>query len=511
MSDVSGSRRLTWFRNGSLAANGLLLLAGGLIGVGGQRWWAPAVTGSGETALLPGAASPEPGALRSAGLSTVQQASGHALKLEQILAANNAAHKAEDLSRLGREMAGSDPISAIGFAKQIPGSQDRLAFLRGVFETWAATDPAAAAAYAKAHFKPGQLLSETIRVTIDQWAVQDPRAAFLWLDSELVGAVKEEAIVTLGQSWARQAPQAAAAWFEQSGSTSQALLQAITTAWSENDPAAAATWARAMKNPENRLIAIQSALGEWAGQDPQAVLGFLKPLLAEAQSGTPGSLSTTDLLVPLLPALLKEAPTTAASEPSGAKAAPPAYPEGWPPLESSPELVGPYVTEAMQTMPDAMKTWSESIASPALREAVIGYIAPFLGATDPMGAVAWLDQQPPQLTGAAYPGAFNTWAATDAAGMQQWIGTQAGSPTLDTARRSLGDVLSGSDILAALQLGQGMTNPVQQADAVGDWFRTLRRADDATAQEWITREWCHCSDATKGRLQLEQTRAVATP
>ena len=139
-------------------------------------------------------------------------------------------------------------------------------------------------------------------------------------------------------------------------------------------------------------------------------------------------------------------------------------------------------------MPAAVQ-WSASLTDPVIRAAAVDHIATTWGAIEPDKAIAWLDTQPPELAASGYQGAWNSWAATDPAGLQEWIAQMPPGAQSDLARRSLADVTSAADPAAALELALGITDPAQRSDAVFRYYRQFRRADPASAGEWLQNEW----------------------
>lgn len=228
--------------NGSLLSNVLLVTGGALAGAAVTWTLTPK---SADTASVQGLAfSFSKNSASGRGAPPAPHQTGDLpLKLQQILAADDPTHKGTDLNRLGREAGARDARAALILADEIDHPPDRLDFLRGTFETWAGQDPQAAASYASTQFPAGQLRSEAVRLSVGKWAETDARAAFEWMEANLSGPLKEESLIALAQGWSRRAPEQAAAWFVQTGSTSQPLLTAIANTWARHDPGAAVQWA----------------------------------------------------------------------------------------------------------------------------------------------------------------------------------------------------------------------------------------------------------------------------
>jgi hypothetical protein len=479
--------------NGSLLSN-LLLVAGGAL-AGSVLTWS-LTTRPSHPATIPGADSTASGTMpppaRSGAL--IPRAGDDALKLSQIMAADDPDHKAEDLNRLGREVATGDPEEALALAENIDGEADRVVFVRGAFEAWAARDPRAAAAYANTHFPAGELRSETIRVSVAQWARTDPRAAFEWMEASLSGPLKEEALVALAQGWSQRSPAQAAGWFVETGSTSQPLLSAIAGTWARQDPAAAIQWASGLNDQASRGVGLTSALGELARQDPSAAAAAAAPFL---DAGGPGGAAAA---VPDLATVLADIWGNA--DPSAAAS----WVRRLPPGASQVEAAATLATVWAASDISAAVAWSDTIADPPLKAAVIANLGTSWGAIEPDRALAWLDSLPAGTALRGTMGALNSWAATDPIGLGDWISQLAPGARNDLARRSLGDVLADQDPMAALELATGMADPVQQSDAVARYYRQLHRTDPASASAWLLSEGSRLPAPAQESLSREDQR-----
>lgn len=485
-------------RNGSLLSN-LLLVAGGAIS-GSMLTWSlrppPAGPGS-RSGTIASATESRRHPARAA--APPLGGGDHRLKLSQIIAADDPAHKAEDLNRLGREVATTDPGRALEMSREISGEADRLVFVRGAFEAWAAQDPSAAAAFAESGFPAGELRSEAIRVAVTAWAQTDPRAAFQWMEERLSGPLKEEALVALAQGWSRRSPEQAAAWFIETGSTSQPLLSAIAGTWARQDPAAAVKWASALQDDANRGVGLTSALGEMARQDPAAAALAATPFLQS--DATPGA-SAAAVPVPDLATVLADIWGT--SNPSAASA----WVHSLPPGPAQQEAAGTLATVWAASDITAAVAWSSTLTDPTLQTAVVSHLGTTWGAIEPDRALAWLDSLPPTVAARGTQGALNSWAATDPVGLGDWIGQLEAGPRSDMARRSLGDVMVDQEPMAALELAGGMADPNQQSDALARYYRQFHRADPASAIEWLQSEASRFPAPAQQALAREQQRLV---
>lgn len=411
-------------------------------------------------------------------------------KLSRVLASGDREHRADDLRRLGRETADGDEAKALKQAETLKGDADRAGFLRGVMESMAAKNPKAAAEYAHTHFAPGAQQAEALRIALGAWANQSPRDAYAWAESHLSGPVKEEAIHSIVQRWATNAPEAAADWFVQTRSTSQPLLNTLAGAWGANNPKAAASWVETLADAGNRQTGRVAIAREWAAQNPSAAAGYFTPFLSEP--APPGSTSSPGLdLATVL------ADIWGTTNPAGAAEWIAKLPAG----PAREQAAGTLATVWAASDMEGAVAWSNTIADASIRAAAVDHIATTWGAIEPDKAIAWLDTQPPDLAANGYRGAWNSWAATDPAGLQEWIGSMNPGDQADLARRSLGDVMMASDPAGALDLAFGIRNEGRQSDAITRYYRQFSRLDEPSAQEWLQNEWDRLPASAQTRIR----------
>ncbi len=485
------------FHNGTLITNVLLVAGGALAGSAltwsltprqsDAMWGADSAFSGAETTMAPVPAA-------GGGVMSEDETS---VKLEQIMSADNPEHKASDLSRLGRDVATGNVQAALDMASGIGGETDRMAFVRGTFVAWAAQDPQAAASYAATNFPAGMLRSEAIRVSVGQWAQKDPRSAFQWMEANLSGPLKEESLVALAQGWSRRSPQQAASWFAETGSTSQPLLTAIAGTWAQQDPASALQWASQLRDTGNRSVGLTSALGEMARQDPAAAALAAEPYLGETSSNDPATAAIRDL-----PTVLADIWGT--TDPAAAAQWISKLPTG----ASQIEAAGTLATVWASSDIEAAVAWSSTISDPSLKGAVVSHLGTTWGAIEPDQAIAWLDTLPADVASQGISGAFNSWAATDPLGLNDWITQLEPGPRSDLARRSLGDVMADQEPLAALELAAGIADPIQQSDVLARYYRQFHRSDAASAIEWLQGEWTRLPAPAQQSLAREQQKLV---
>lgn len=426
---------------------------------------------------------------------------GSLRELRRIMENIDSERRADDLHHFGREMAARNATMALALAEEIGGDADQLMYMKGVFTTWAKHSPQEAAAYAIQTLPAGRLREEAIRLSMGEWGAVDARGAFEWMEASLQGPVKEASLVALAEGWSRRSPEQAAAWFAESGSTSQALLTAIAGTWARQDAVAALQWAAALEDPAQRNTSLNSVLGEMARLDPVAAVRAAAPYLPSAdQSNASGENAAAgrDVARTL-------ADIWGTSDPAAAARWIDTLPTGPAQVEAASTLAAVWATSDIE----AAVAWTTTLSNAALQESMVTHLGTTWGAIEPDRALAWLDTLPPHVSSQGIAGAFNSWAATDPVGLADWITQLPASPRNDLARRSLGDVISEQDPLAALELAAGISNPIQQKEVLATYYRQLHRSDTNAAIEWLQGEWPTLPAPAQHSLAQEQQKLLA--
>jgi len=479
-----------------LTQQAFLLVAGAVLGsVGTLSVQFFVHKGDPVSGVTASAADPAKGPARTSALPL--RTGDHPVKLNQILTADDPSHKPEDLRNLGQEAARASITDALALSARISGETDRLNFLQGVFDVWGDQAPADAADYARTTFKPGTIQSETISLAVADWAAKNPREAFVWVEKSLSGPIKEEATNSMVQSWAHRAPEAAAAWFLETGSTSQPLLTSLVSGWASRSPKQAAEWVNTLTDPGNKEVGRVAAAGEWARQDPAEAAKYFTPVISEpapAGSNRAPGVNLADVLADIW----------GTSNPGAAAA--------W--ISELP--AGPGREEAARTLAtvwaasdiNGAVAWSGALADTNLKQAVIANLGTTWGAIEPDKAIQWLQTLPPAQSQEGLIGAYNSWAGTDPNGLYEWIATEPPGPAMDQARQSLAEVWTDTDPAAAMDLAAGLSSPDRQADAMGRFYRKWRTSDAASANDWLQSQWSNLPAGAQKRLASEQARVT---
>jgi hypothetical protein len=413
--------------------------------------------------------------------------------LSEAMANSDRDARAEALRHLAERLAIEDVKKALAVGAKIPDANDRLAFMRALFATWALRDPLVALDYAKANFKPGLLQSEIYDAALEKWAGKNPREAWQWLDKNASGPLKEQGLVALMQGWANQDPRGAAEWFVTTGSTSQNVLNALVSTWADLNPRAAAEWVETLTDPDNKIIGRVTLASEWAQQSPAEAAAYFTPILATAEDRT-----GLDLAAALVN-------SWGAGDPAAAAEWIAKLPEGKVREDAAGALATIWAAADIQA---AIK-WTDTLTEPAMKKNTIDHLGTTWGAIEPKKALAWLDTLPQDETRReATRGALNSWAGTDLPGLAEWTAKQSPGPGTDLAWQSLGEVQIDRDPAAALQSALSMQDPVVRSDALSRFFRRWRRSDDPGAQQWLQTNWTQLPADLQGRLAQEQQRRI---
>ena len=488
---------MSLIRNGSLLANVLLVATGAAAGTGLTVLVMPALQSREQTKTFERSpASPKTGpsvrvqALNSPSggpaallTGTIEEALPEAMKI------TGREERASALRDAGAKAAGKDVRMALDQAAQMKSSQDKLDYLRGVYATWSKSDPRAALSYAMSNFTPGQLRNETVGIAVNRWGASDPRAAWQWGEQNLSGPLKEQAMTDLMIGWTRKTPEAAAQWLASTKVYSQPMINATASTWAETDPQAAWKWASAINDPLVRRSALAPVVSEWGLQDPPTVAATIAPIVNQPEG--------VDLATAL-------ANIWASTDPKAAADWVYKLPPGAGRNEAAATLATVWAASDIQ----GATAWAKTIGDAETRRQVITHIGTTWGAIEPEDALNWLATLPANETTSAVIGAYNSWAAVDAVGLNDYVQSQPVTAAMDQPRLSLADVMAATDIQASIDLALGISTAQGRDEAVARYFRQWRKTDDPSAQAWLQQTWASLDPTTQQRLTREQARAV---
>lgn len=479
---------MSQLRNGSLLANALLVAVGAIAGAGMTCLLTQDTPQRSNLSGPSGLEKHEP----SVQIPALGEPGGSSMSfnaLVEFLHSKDPEERARALRDAGAEAARRDTASALAMAEQFRSDQDRLDFIRGVFGVWGGNDPRAALDHANNNFTAGLLRSETIGIAMNKWGARDPRGAWLWAEQRLSGPLKDQALTDLVIGWTRQSPSVAAKWLEGTRYYSQPLFAAAAGTWAEEDPLAAAQWASHLANNDARRTAQTVVAQTWAERTPQEAAQYFAPLLA----GDNGVNLATVL-----------ADVWGTTDPAATAAWINTLPNNAARLEAAATLATVWAASDIQ----GAIAWSRALGDAQIRRQVIAQIGTTWGAMEPDSALNWLYTLPAADAAEGIVGAYNSWAATDAVGLSEWIASNPASAATDTARLSLGDVLADQDMSAAMALAAGLSSTALRDDALSRYFLHWRKLDDASAQDWLAQTLPTLAVSTQNRLRREQNRPI---
>lgn len=485
-------------RNGSLPANALLVACGAVLG-SGITWilhWSGVVDSSGFVGRHSPSAgessrpAPDAALVLGAGGSTpgVRPDIRAAISIARAMGDSQA--KARALRDAGAAAARGDVAEALRIGADIESDQEELDFHRGLFGAWAESDPLAALQHARANFPPGLLQTEAISIGINKWGGENPREAWIWAEQNLSGPLKEQALSDLMIGWTRRSPDVAANWLANTGYTSQPLFSAVARTWAEEAPEEAAAWAESIADDVLQETVEVSVASEWARQDPEEAAAHFEAEV-EADTGVDLATAITQIWGTTDPLATAEWIATLDAGPGRNEAAS-VLATVWAATD---------IGNAVQ--------WASTLPDPSMREQVITHIGTTWGAIEPGKALDWLATLPPSEAFGGVQGAFDSWAATDPIGLRGYIDQSPSDASTDLARRSLADVLTDSDVSAAMDLALGMAGSDARSDALGRYYRHWRKLDEPSAQEWVSANAVRLDQTARDRLAREaQARII---
>lgn len=268
------------------------------------------------------------------------------------------------------------PTELDGLRKTLDGEKNPLQRFRTAarnLEAWINTDPQGALSWLMAQ-EPSSRRDEVLRMALSQFAENDPKGAAEWSLGKLTGVDLNNTLLGIAETWATQNGRDAADWFS------------------------------ALPASKIRDGAIEHLVFQWACDDPQAVIAYLK------EHPTAEALSPT----------LRRAAYAgwAKTDPQGAAAAS---------LESSrahgdPEQFANTIANWATLDPDASAQWLlKNVTRESERLPAILQLADIYPHQSPQAGLAWLET----LQASEKPAATNqfaaAWAESDAPSAAAWL------------------------------------------------------------------------------------------
>lgn len=352
----------------------------------------------------PGAASP------AAAVTLVDPSAAPAAGAAGELAIDDPRISFRQLHAIASRHAAADPEAAVKRAREIPGHDNREAYLGEVLRAWGEKDGVAAATFAQTYFQ-GEQLTDALYYIADGWAEADPAAAAAWFDENTSGSVLDDAMWEALESWGRKDPAKAFAWTENLDDyVKSTAMQGLAEGWGAVDPAAAAAAGLEMRETNYGNEFLVSVTTQWAGSDPAAAAAWADGLVDEQLRG----------------AVVNE------------------LGEVW-----------------SQTDPRAAAAWAAGLTDPGSRRAAEIGIAVGWSEHDPGGAVEWaLDAitDPGQLDEMVGDITFN-WSNLDPRGATRWLEAQTPGVKTDRVLKAFSGMVLEEDPEAAVVWASKINDP----------------------------------------------------
>jgi hypothetical protein len=176
-----------------------------------------------------------------------------------------------DMQSVLQTWATSDPVAAANFALTMPDDPNFRAMVDSIVQNWSAVDPQAAWAWVQT-LPPGSPQQNAERTVLTNLAKVDPHTAFsAVMDMPDDGSgIRTKIFNNVLVAWSAQDPAAAAAVIDNvpAGPTQKSAYGIVAYAWIQQDPAAAAQWINSLPASTPRDNAMKSLVAFEGKTDP---------------------------------------------------------------------------------------------------------------------------------------------------------------------------------------------------------------------------------------------------
>jgi hypothetical protein len=191
--------------------------------------------------------------------------------------------KQQALANAFRIVSQDDPRAGVALLDELPANI-RQQNLNQLAQSWAQKDLSAAKTWITSLQNPFDL-KVGLEGLVPTWAAQDPAGAAAFVRSSDVLPEKERSrqINTIAGTWAAKDPGSALRWvmeIEHEDTRANAISQ-VYSHWASNDPSEAARQVPALTNPKEQQYAISTILSTWTYRDPDAALQWFHQLPRE--------------------------------------------------------------------------------------------------------------------------------------------------------------------------------------------------------------------------------------
>ena len=353
-----------------------------------------------------------------------------------MLAFNDPRISLRQLDKVGERMALADPEAAVKRALEIPGHDNREAYLGSVLRTWGEKDGETAALWARDYFK-GEQLTDALYYIGDGWAEADPEGAATWFNENTEGTVLDDAMWEALESWGRKDPAAAFAWTANLDDYVKSdAMQGLAEGWGAVDPEGAIKAGMEMGSVDYAEEFVTSVMTQWAGSDPEKAAGWALTVVNERlRAGVLGELG-----------------------------------EIW-----------------AQTEPEKAAEWIRGIEDPGNRRFAENGLAIGWSEHDPGGAINWaLDSgtDPAHLDEMVGDIIFN-WANLDPRSAVNWLREQTAGPKTDRVLRAFTTEIADDDPRAAVVWASQINDPALRESHLRDMMQSWVELYGERAREGI--------------------------
>lgn len=392
------------------------------------------------------------------------------------IGAKNQTVRSFGIRALGSALAEADPQAALLFLDELPGTENKSSYIRGMFRNLAQKNPTEAVELAGQLPKGGALRQIAVEQAASAWGEREPGKALAWyLQNASPPQGREDEFRFQGLSgsiiaaWVRTAPEEAAAFAAALplGSSRSVIIRGLGENWGAVDPEAAAAWLDSIPKSEETSKAFEGLIRSWTVIDPSRAAAFVlsQPALRNREEimGEVGE-------------------AWARQDPSAALA--------WARRQTGPALERLVAAKALAAMaakdsPNSATYISQLKTAEARTEAIV-QVAKLLGWREPERAAKWVMLQPEaQPTGKAIEQPVQSWAYKNSEAVAFWLNQQPAGQRKDMAIGAFAGVLAQTDGGAAAVWANTIADDDLRRQRVQAIVGTWAEKDTAAARAWV--------------------------
>lgn len=228
--------------------------------------------------------------LRSSALASAVNAwagSDFPAALKYAVGIDDAAARGQILQNLSRNPNANRRELLDAVMDHVPPGDHFQQAVSGVLTSWAAENPAEAAAAAM-ELPTGRAFSMVAGQIASQWmsSASDKRAVFDWVKNLPEGEARQNGLRSVFSTWSGSNPQdAIRALSTVPAEDRKSALHAVASGWGRTDPQAVIAWSSSLADASERSDVVRSAVSQWAGMSPEEAAKYVGHLPASEQSG----------------------------------------------------------------------------------------------------------------------------------------------------------------------------------------------------------------------------------